>query len=161
MTTKYENVERTESRDADVLKHIEAQLSRQEKSAGQQDRILKEIAKIEAQKKKLLERQKAAKRDERLIRPSIEASKGALAARSLLTALASLKSAPLIKAIDRALVAVTGVEADHIRKALGGEQLSCAALATWLDVPFDSAPAIHEAAAPTASGSETRSGPTA
>jgi hypothetical protein len=122
----------------DLVEHTARQMKKEREIAESVAEVTKRLEAIAEQLRKTKERQKAAERDQRLIRPSVVTSKGALAAHVLLKAIGSPGGSVVIDLVDQMIAENDCPETQRVKELCGVSAVTVAELTYWLGIPISS-----------------------
>lgn len=120
----------------DLVAHAAQQMKKEQQTAVRVADVTKQLEAVQEKLRRTRERQKAAERDQRLIRPSVVTSKGALAAHVLLKAFNSAGGQAIVNLVDQMIADSNCAEAERIRELRGMGAVTVNELADWLGIPM-------------------------
>lgn len=143
MTTQKANEPSIAAVDFDLIKQAKQQYLKEKHAADRLTGLTKQLAKLDAEKEKIREREKAARRDQKTQRPTAHLITGTLAARVLLQGLSSPALRQFIDNVDLVLLDVQSPEAAQLKAVLAVETLNVETLVSRI-IPAAAAQPVAE-----------------
>jgi tetrahydromethanopterin S-methyltransferase subunit F len=129
---------------SEIIKHASQQLRREKKTQSLAAGLQAKLDAIDEKKRNIREREKALRRDQRLLMPAVNASKGALIAQFLLKILAVPELGDVVSRIDSQLAREDIAEAPQLKAMLALEVLTVDAFRQLL-LPASNATSLQSA----------------